>query len=265
MPIRYEKDGAVATFIIDNGKVNPTNPAMHKELFEYLQDFERDRDLKVGILRGAGDRAFCAGDDIKTPRRRLETEENVMRHFFHHDAEDEFNYPGWEREVLALHRMKPIIAAVNGWCLGQGMVYLLQLSDMRISGDDAKYGFPEIAYGIGGAGGLSRIYRHLPRAVALKMLLTGDPIDAQEALRLNLVNEVVPKDQVMTRARELADRIAGHNLIAIRTEMESYNRTEFMDRENSNAMAEHLYRLQILALRTEDFPIDFKSKRPSSY
>ena len=162
--------------------------------------------------------------------------------------------------MLGINRGKPIIAAVNGWCLGQGMVYLLQLSDMRIAGESAQFGFPEIAYGLGGGAGLSRVYRHLPRAVALKMLLTGDPIDAAEALRLNLVNEVVPDDQVQTRARDLAARIARHHLISIRTEMESYNKTEFLDRESSNAMTDHLYRIQILALRSEDFPIDFKGK-----
>ncbi len=131
MPLHYEKDGEIAVFTFENGKVNPTNPMMHKELALALKDFEESRVLKVGIMRGAGTRAFCAGDDIKTPRRNLDTEQGVMRHFYPRDPEDEFNYPGWERQVLGQPRFKPIVAAAQGYAFGQGMIYLLRLTDIR--------------------------------------------------------------------------------------------------------------------------------------
>lgn len=261
MPLIYETDGEVATFTIENGKVNPLNPEIHKQLYHALQKFQRDRKLKVGILTGAGSRAFSAGDDLKTPRKALEGEDRVMRHFYPHiNDDDEPNYPGWEREVLRLKRFKPIIGAVKGWCLGQGMIYLLHLTDMRIAGRSAKFGLPEIAYGMGGAAGMARIYRHLPRATAMKLVMTGDAIDATEAHRINLVNEVVDDEDVMSHARALAARIARHPLMAIRTEMEVFVRCEDLDSDNAYALTDHMFRLQRVVSTTQNWEVDFKTK-----
>jgi hypothetical protein len=104
--------------------------------------------------------------------------------------------------VLALERFKPIIGAVNGWCLGQGMIYLLSLTDIRIASTNAKFGFPEVAYGMGGAGGTSRLGLQLPHTVAMWMLLTGEAMEAEEALSHRLVNKVVAPDALMATARE---------------------------------------------------------------
>ncbi len=261
MKLIYETDGEIATFTIENGKVNPLTPEIHKQLHRALQDFQRDRNLKVGILTGAGDRAFSAGDDLKTPRKALEGEDRVMRHYYPHINEDEEpNYPGWEREILRMKRFKPIIGAVKGWCLGQGMIYLLHLTDMRIAGKSAKFGLPEIAYGMGGAAGMARIYRHLPRAEAMKLVMTGDPIDAAEALRIHLVNEVVDDQDVMARARALAARIARHPLMAIRTEMEVFVRCEDLDSDNAYALTDHMFRLQRVVSSTQNWEVDFKTK-----
>lgn len=261
MKLIYETDGEIATFTIENGKVNPLTPEIHKQLHRALQDFQRDRNLKVGILTGAGDRAFSAGDDLKTPRKALEGEDRVMRHYYPHINEDEEpNYPGWEREILRMKRFKPIIGAVKGWCLGQGMIYLLHLTDMRIAGKSAKFGLPEIAYGMGGAAGMARIYRHLPRAEAMKLVMTGDPIDAAEALRIHLVNEVVDDQDVMARARALAARIARHPLMAIRTEMEVFVRCEDLDSDNAYALTDHMFRLQRVVSTTQNWEVDFKTK-----
>lgn len=248
MPINFTKDGQVAIFEISNGKVNPTTPQMHREMHEALQAFEQDGDLKVGIMTGAGNRAFCAGDDIKTELRLPPLEERVYRHFYPFVGEnDEGNYPGWERIIFRQRRFKPIVAAVNGWCLGQGMFYLMHLTDIRIAGKGAKFGFPEIAYGMGGGGGMTRLYRHIPRVDAMKMVLTGDPVDAPQALTMHILNEVVEDDQVHGRAREIADRIACHPLLAIRAEMEAFVRGPDLDDENAYAMADHIFRIQRLA------------------
>ena len=261
MPLHYEKDGEIAVFTFDNGKVNPTNPMMHKELALALRDFEESRVLKVGIMKGAHPRAFCAGDDIKTPRKNLDTEQGVWRHFYPRDPQDEFNYPGWERMVLSQPRFKPIVAAAQGYAFGQGMIYLLRLTDIRVLGESAVIGFPEIVYGLGGGSGIARVHKHIPRAVAMKMLLTGEPIDAREALRLNIANEVVPDDQVIDRAHAIARKICQTPLLPIRAEMECFVRGENLTDESAAAMTDHIYRLQILALRSEDFPIDFKAKQ----
>ncbi|MHB1216889.1 MAG: enoyl-CoA hydratase/isomerase family protein [Alphaproteobacteria bacterium] len=261
MPLIYETDGEVATFTIDNGKVNPLNPEIHKQFYKALDKFQRDRSLKVGILTATGDRAFSAGDDLKTPRKALEGEDRVMRHYYPHTNEDdEPNYPGWEREVLRMKRFKPIIGAVKGWCLGQGMIYLLHLTDLRVAGKSAKFGLPEIAYGMGGAAGMARIYRHLPRVEAMRLCLTGDAIDAAEAFRINLVNEVVEDAQVLERAKTLAARITRHPLMAIRTEMEVFVRCEDLDSDNAYALTDHMFRLQRVVSDTQNWEVDFKKK-----
>lgn len=261
MPLLYEANGPIATFTISNGKVNALTPDMHREMHAALTAFENDRTVKVGILRGAGMRAFCAGDDLKTPLTALPDDEKVMRHFYPHvNPSDEPNYPGWERLVLRLRRFKPIIGAVHGWCLGQGLIYLLHLTDIRIASATARFGLPEIAYGMGGGGGMARIYRHLPRAAAMRMILTGDPIDAAEAYRIHLVNEVVEEDRVAERSLALAERIARHPLVAIRAEMEAFIRSEDLDGDNAFALTDHIYRLQRLALKRDNWEIDFKAE-----
>lgn len=259
MPVNYTTDGPVAVFELSNGKVNPTTPQMHREMHAALQSFEQDRNVKVGIMTGAGSRAFCAGDDIKTPLTVPPLEERVYRHFYPFVGDqDEGNYPGWERLTFRHRRFKPIVAAVNGWCLGQGMFYLLHLTDVRIAGKSAKFGFPEIAYGMGGGGGMTRLYRHIPRVDAMQMVLTGDPVDADKALAMHLLNEVVDEDMVMARARQIANRIAEHPLIAIRAEMEAFVRGPDLDDENAYSMADHIFRIQRLA--DDDANPEFEKK-----
>jgi enoyl-CoA hydratase/carnithine racemase len=258
MPIRYEVAGGVATFTIDNGKVNAIDPPMHRELHDALGRFERDPDVKVGILRGAGERAFSAGDDLKFVQRPLDPAEKLTRHFYPVDADlKDPGYPGHDREVMAMRRFKPIVGAVSGWCLGRGLMYLLHLTDIRVAGEGARFGLPEIRYGMGGGGASTLIHRHIPRAVALQMLLTGEPIDAAEALRIHLVNRVVPDTDVFETAAALANQIASHPQSAIRIEMEAFQRTEDMDRDNALALAEHMYRLQRLVSTVPNTDIKF--------
>ncbi len=253
MPLRYEKDGDVAVFTIENGSVNPTNPAIHKELFLALKDFLADTSIRCGILTGAGERAFCAGDDIRTPyRSEASPREALADHLWPHHGEGEEPYDfSWSRDVLAMERFKPIIGAVNGWCLGQGIIYLLSLTDIRIASTNAKFGFPEIAYGMGGAGGTSRLGLQLPHTVAMWMLLTGDAMDAEEALSHRLVNKVVSPEALMEEARSVAARIARHPPEAVRVEMEAYYRGRELSRSDALAFTKHLYRVQRMGLRDD--------------
>lgn len=253
MPLRYEKDGDIAVFTIENGSVNPTNPLIHKELFLALKDFLADTAIRCGILTGAGERGFCAGDDIKTSYKRGTTSRDELAdHLWPHNGEGETPHDfSWSRDVLALERFKPIIGAVNGWCLGQGMIYLLSLTDIRIASTNAKFGFPEVAYGMGGAGGTSRLGLQLPHTVAMWMLLTGEPMEAEEALSHRLVNKVVAPDALMATARDVAGKIARHPPEAVRVEMEAYYRGRELSRADALAFTKHLYRVQRMGLREE--------------
>lgn len=246
MPLLYEKSDGIATITIDNPPVNVFTPELHRDLFQILSDFLADRSLRVGILTATGTRAFCAGDDIKTERPRRSTAEIVERHLNPKRLDEPCEYPGWEAEVarLAEQRFKPIIGAVNGPALGQGMIYLLRLTDLRIASTRATFGLPEIAYGMAGASGSLRLGRHIPPVAALWLALTGEPFNAEEALRNHLVNEIVEPERLMDRAREVAARIASHPPIAVRVEMEAFYRAQDMTSPQATAFTGHLYRLQ---------------------
>ena len=249
MPLRCETEGQVAVFTIENGTVNPTTPTMHKELYEALTRFLRDPEVRCGILTGAGDRAFCAGDDIKSPRRDLTPAQQLSDHLWPHSSEGETPHDlTWSRDVLGIERYKPIIGAVNGWCLGTGLIYLLTLTDLRIAFTTARLGFPEVAYGMGGAGGSTRLLRQMPPAAAMWLLLAGEPLTAEEAERAFLVNRVVPPERLMNEARAVAARICRHPPAAVRVEMEAFCRAQDLTRAAALAFTMHLYRLQRLGL-----------------
>ncbi|WP_226622902.1 enoyl-CoA hydratase/isomerase family protein [Brucella anthropi] len=258
--IKFEKRGELGIFTIENGKVNPMTPQMHREFYLHLKALLNDNTLKVGILTGAGDRAFCAGDDIKSPRIEETPEQIADRHFSSSPEDGPYSYPGWEREVHQMRRLKPIIAATKGWCLGQGFFYLMRLTDIRVAGESSKFALPEIAYEMAGASGFTGITRHLRRADAMKLLMTGDPIDAQEALRIGLVNEVVPDTEVLDRAIFLGERIARHSARAIRVEMECFLMDERGDDHSSYQFADQLYRVQRLTAAEKAWEVDFQNK-----
>jgi enoyl-CoA hydratase/carnithine racemase len=243
MPFRYEKKDGIATITLDNPPLNVLTPEQHRELFGILSDFAADPAVRVGIWTGAGERSWCAGDDVKTERPLRSTAEVVERHLTLRRDGDPDEYPGWETQILRLPRFKPMIAAVNGYCLGQGMIYLIMLTDLRIAAENARFGLPEIAYGMPGAAAVARLGRHIPPADALWLALTGEMIDAAEALRMHLVNEIVSADSLMDRARAVAARIASHPPMAVRAEMEGFYRSLDLGRDDAMAFAGHLYQL----------------------
>lgn len=249
MTIKLSKSDGIATITFDNPPVNVFTPTLHRDFFEILRDFLNDETLRVGILTGAGTRAFCAGDDVKSPRPERSHAELVKRHMSMRHADESLEYPGWESEVmqLGLRRFKPIVAAVNGAVMGQGMIYLLHLTDIRIASTAARFGLPEIAYGMGGAGGSTRLDRHMPPVAAMWLALTGEPFDADTALRYNLINEIVLPEQLMIRAQQVASLIARHPPLAVRTEMEASFSAQDLTREQALSYVGNLYRLQRVA------------------
>jgi enoyl-CoA hydratase/carnithine racemase len=250
MKVEYEVQGHVAIISLDHGKLNTITPAMHRQMYDVMVEFMGDPEVHCGILRGAGGRSFSAGDDLKVempelspPSAQLLAE--LTPQHLRAGAGDSWE---WAREVVQLERFKPIVGAVRGWCLGGGLGCLLSMTDIRIATPDAKFGLPEIAYGMGGAGGLLRLSRLIPRTAAMKMLLTGEPIDAEEAYRIHMINEVVDSEMLDARAMELAQAIASHPPLSIRLEMESTLTTENMTRQEALRYGDRIYQLQRLAL-----------------
>jgi enoyl-CoA hydratase/carnithine racemase len=255
MPVDYRTDGPLAYLTIRNGELNLLSPVEFRDLYQAVTSMLADPEVRVGILTGHGDRAFSAGGDLKYPERPADTDTatttlDELTPRRRPDAAE----PDWEydSDVQALERYKPIVAAVRGWCLGGGLIELLQLSDIRVCSTDARFGFPEIAYGMGGAGGMTRLGRQIPHTVAMRMLLTGEPIGADEALACFLVNEVVPPGRVLERAVAIATTIAEQPPMAVRIEMEAYAKGMDLDRLTALRYAERLYQLQRLAVGESD-------------
>ena len=226
MTIAYEKQGHIGIFTIDNGKVNALTFAMHEQLYSHLDQFLNDSTIKVGILKGSEGKCFSAGDDLNEGDEYPEGEDTSQK-------------------ILSLPRNKPIIAAVNSWCLGEGFIYLMLLTDIRVAGSGARFGLPEIAYAMAGASGSSRLSLHIPRVWANWIALTGEKITADQALQYQLINEVVPDDKVFERALEIANMIASHPLIAIQTEMECLQKCPEMTLKEAISLTRKLYDHQL--------------------
>lgn len=244
MGIRYEKDGAIATITIDNGKVNAFTPEMHREMYDVMKDFVADRSVHVGILTGAGERAFCGGDDIKNPNGVQSHADALTAHFYPSTDADDHLRPGWERDIRQIERYKPIVGAINGPAAGMGFIYMMNLTDIRIGTPRSFLSLPEIAYGMAGAGGSTQLARHVPPTVAMWMLLTGERLPAEDALKYALYNEIVEPEALMARAREIAELIARHPPLSVRVEMEVTKKAMELPRAEAVNLSGHLYRLQ---------------------
>lgn len=263
MTIHYEVSGDIARFTIDRGELSIFTPAMHRQLHDALRSFVLDAQVRVGILSAVPGRSFCAGDDIKLNLPRRSKQEELEQYLFLHagEAPDEQRRPGWEVDVMKMERYKPIIGAVDKYCLGQGMVYLLHLTDIRIATRRASFGFPEIAYGMGGGGGHSRLGRQIPHTTAMYHLLTGERMNAEQALECHLVNELVDDaEQLQQRCLEIARKIAAQPPVAVRVEMESYYHSLDSTREENLRYANNLYRLQRMGFEGYGAGSDFLGK-----
>jgi len=168
---------------------------MHEELGAVWDDFERDEDVWLGVLSGAGDRAFSVGQDLKELTER--TRAGAAPTSF-----GSFGRPGWPRLTERFNFSKPLIACVRGYALGGGFELALAC-DIVVAEENASFALPEVRLGlIPGAGGLFRLTRQIPFRLALGYLMTGRSISARRALDLGLINEVVPMgdlDQAVAR------------------------------------------------------------------
>ena len=238
MVIDYKKEGKIAIFTLNRPEAfNAQNLQFLKELHEAMVDFRDDPDLYVGIITGAGDKAFCAGADIKE-----------VLPFLRENRGKPWILPTTPSRGMDI--WKPLIAAINGLALGGGLELALAC-DIRIASEKARLGVPEVSLGIlPGAGGTQRLPRMIPWCKAAELLFTGKPIDAKEAYRIGLVNEVVQPQEVMSRAREWADRICKVSPLAVRAIKEAMVRGSNMTLDDGLRLEDSL---ESYLLGTEDF------------
>ncbi len=211
--IHVKREGAVAVVTIDREKaLNALNAETIAELQQFFRSHWTDRELHCVVITGAGPKAFVAGADIK------ELSELDVR-------------GATDTSMRGLYLMKslenfpcPVIAALNGFALGGGCELALAC-DFRLASENAKLGQPEINLGIiPGYGGTQRLARLVGRGKAKELIFTGDMVDAKEAHRIGLVDEVYPADQLMDKAMEMANKIAAKGPIAMAAAKELINR-----------------------------------------
>jgi len=238
MAIDYEKEGRIAIFTINRPQaMNAMNMEAIRELHEAMVDFRDDPELWVGIITGAGEKAFCGGADIKDTLP-----------FMKEHRDSPWAFPATPMRGLEL--WKPLIAAINGMALGGGLEIVLAC-DIRIAAENARLGAPEVNLGlIPGWGGTQRLPRMLPWCKAAEILLMGRPIDAEEAYRIGLVNKVVPQDKLMPTAKEWAEVICRAAPLAVRAAKEAMIRGYSMTLEEGLRLENSL---EAYLFGTEDF------------
>lgn len=204
---QYEKRDRIALMTINRPEaMNAFTAEMLRAMDAAFADFSRDPELWVAILTAAGDKAFSAGMDLKEAIPLLQ-------------QGDEMGYEDHTKRPFS-DVFKPIVAAVNGACIAGGLEFL-QGTDLRIAAAHATFGLGEVRWGIIPTGGSHiRLPRQIPWAVAMELLLTGKPITAQRAYDIGLINQVVPRDQLLPAALGLAEVICKNGPLAVRTAKE---------------------------------------------
>jgi len=193
-PIRTSRDGGILEVVIDRPKANAVDLATSRIMGRVFKAYRDDADLRVAIVTGAGEKFFCAGWDLKAAAEG--------------DAVDgDYGVGGFGGMQELGNLNKPIIAAVNGICCGGGLEIALS-TDLIVSADHASFALPEIRSGQLADAASIKLPKRMPYHIAMEMLLTGRWMNADEAHRWGLVNELVPAERLLDRAREIARLIA---------------------------------------------------------
>jgi enoyl-CoA hydratase/carnithine racemase len=209
--VLYEKNGAIGLVTLNRPEVhNCIDTETSDQLIAVWEKVKRDKDVLVLILTGAGEEAFCSGADLK----------KLIPHIKETSEEDNriraYEGPGWGGISGGYTIYKPIIAAINGYCIAGGHE-LAEFCDIRIAAEHAVFGHQEIKWGLmPGDGGCSRLWRIVGLGRALEIILTGKLYDAQEAYRIGFVNHVVAREKLMAKATDIAEAIAGNGPLAMR-------------------------------------------------
>src|SRR5438105_8003040 len=236
--LKLEKKNAIAYVTIDRPKVlNALNMATMQELWQVFSDLKDDKQVRVVILTGSGEKAFVAGADINELARNNPVEAKAYTH------------KGQATLDLIENLGKPVNGCINGFALGGGCEIAMACT-MRLASETAKLGQPEVKLGIiPGYGGTQRLPRLVGKGIAMQLVLTGEMITAQEAHRIGLVNEVTAPGDLIPRAEAIAQKIIANAPLAVQYAMEAVNKGMEM------TLAEGLYLEAVLfgvSCATED-------------
>jgi enoyl-CoA hydratase len=246
--LTFERDGDVVILTMNNPRrKNALTPDMITLMAQAWDEIDSDESIRAAILTGSGD-SYCVGGDladgwmVKGPKNS--SDDNAQQ------------TPPKSRGSIITDGLlmtrgldKPLIAAVNGPCLGGGCE-MLQQTDIRIAEEQAVFGLPEAKFGlIAGAGSTVRLKRQIPYTKAMEMILTGDPLTAAEAYHFGLVGHVVPTGHSMNKAREIAARIAANGPLAVRNAKASVISSGWIDEEDARRIEQ---RFVVEVVRSDD-------------
>jgi enoyl-CoA hydratase len=252
--LRVESDGVIARVTLDRpAKLNALNLATLAELQRTFAELRGVPELRVVILTGAGEKAFAAGADVS----ELAALDAVRGREVSHAGNEVF---------LDIERFPhPVIAAINGFALGGGLE-LAMACTIRIASDNAKLGQPEVKLGLTpGYGGTQRLARLIGQGRALELILSGDPVSAQEAYRLGLVNRVVAPAELAAAATELATKIAANAPLAVTYCLEAVRRGAEMSLDEGLALEASLFALSCATEDMKEGTGAFLAKRPAVF
>ncbi|HEX7408358.1 MAG TPA: enoyl-CoA hydratase-related protein [Candidatus Binatia bacterium] len=246
----YEKRDRIAIITINRPEsMNAFTAEMLAAMDTAFADFNRDPNLWVAIFTAAGEKSFCTGMDLKEAIPMV-------------TGGDEMGYGDHTKRPFS-DVFKPIIAAVNGYCIAGGLEFL-QGTDLRIVAEHASFGLGEVRWGIIPSGGSHiRLPRQIPWAVAMELLLMGRPITAKRAYDIGLVNEVVPLDQLMPTALKWAETICKNGPLAVRTAKEIAVRA--LGLESGFVLEKALAARVFISEDAKEGPRAFVEKRPPKF
>ena len=250
----YEKRNGIAYVAVNRPeKLNALNRKTMDELHDCFQGIERDDEVRVVILTGAGEKAFVGGADLNELAVQTPVEGK------------ELSVRGQKILDLIEHLGKPVIAAVNGYALGGGCELALACT-IRIASENARLGQPEVRLGlIPGYAGTQRLPRLVGRGRALEMVLSGEPVSAAEAYRIGLVNQVVPAQDLIATAEKLAQKILANAPLAVKFALEAVNHGLEMTQAEGQFLEANLFGLCCTTADMKEGTRAFLEKRPARF
>jgi enoyl-CoA hydratase len=242
----YEKEGHTAIFTLNRPEAkNAVNGEVSALMESYMDDFEADDEMWVGIIRSSLLDVFCAGADLKGVSKGAKL------------ATDKGGFAG----LVKYPKRKPLIAAVEGAALAGGCEIVLAC-DLVVASTKSRFGVPEVKRSlIAGAGGVFRLQRKLPRHVAMEMVLTGDPISSQRAYELGFVNRLTEPGGALEGAKKLAAEINVNAPIAVREAVNLVNQAHFVPEEEAWQMTAEAFRVVVHSEDFDEGPRAFVEKR----
>lgn len=254
-PVRSVRNGQILEIILDRPKANAIDAPTSKLLSEAFVGFRDDPELRIAILTGGGERFFTAGWDLNAASKGEEFESDYGPGGF-----------GGFGELAGLN--KPVILAINGMAVGGGFE-MAMAADLVVAAEHAEFFLPETAVGIIPDVGTIRLPKLLPHVIAMEVLIGGRRLSAAEAMKWGLVNEVVPADQLMTAARELAERIITGAPLAIAAIIDMIKRTSHLSVADGLALMRsgdvEPYETMLTSDDAKEGPMSFVEKRPPTW